>query len=293
MIHPYHKTSRSRSYHPEVYPPKDLAESAHHPDSSQSTAQNDNLAFLSITLIAALTLMGCDPSSSPNQPAPKSSHSPAAASTPYLPGNATVRGVVRYEGPTLPVATMPGDKCHTGATAIVDESIVISAAGNVQNSIVYIEGAPAALPPIDAKAAVLDQKDCRYVPHVLAIQADQSLAIRSSDDTLHNVHYSPAVNPSANFGMTGIGQDKTVAFKSAEIFKVSCDVHPWMAAWVGVFENPLFSVTNAAGGYEIKNVPAGKYTLVSWHERFGRQEKAIEIADSQTLEQTFIYKAPG
>lgn len=45
-------------------------------------------------------------------------------------------------------------------------------------------------------------------------------------------------------------------------------IHPWMQAWVGVMEHPFFAVTDAAGRFEIKGLPAGAYTLEVWHERF-------------------------
>jgi hypothetical protein len=243
--------------------------------------------------LAMSFLLGCDQGSSASSDQPsKPSHSSVSGSTPFLPGTSTVRGTIRYEGPTPSLATItPGAKCHTGAPAIPDETVLVAPTGGLKNAIVFIEGAAAS--NVTAGPVTLDQVNCRYTPHVVALQTNQALTLRSSDDTLHNVHYSPALNPAGNFGMIKAGQEKTVAFKSPEFFKVTCDVHPWMAAWVGVFENHLFSVTNDVGGYEIKNVPAGKYTLVSWHERFGRQEKAIEIAEAQTVETTFVYKAPG
>src|SRR5439155_6375110 len=102
----------------------------------------------------------------------------------------------------------------------------------------YVEGAAAAADSSTTKPVILDQKNCRYVPHVVAIQVNQPLTIKTSDATLHNVHYNPETNPPANFGMTEPGQERLVSFKQPEIFKVSCDVHSWMVAWIAVFDHP-------------------------------------------------------
>jgi hypothetical protein len=135
--------------------------------------------------------------------------------------------------------------------------------------------------------------DCRYVPHVLGVQADQPLVVRSSDPTLHNVHYNPKRNAPANFGMTKAGQEKTVTFKAHEFIQVRCDVHPWMSAFIGVFENPFFAVTDENGQFQIEHLPDGQYTLATWHERYGRLEREIEVVDGAVVEAGFEYRPPG
>jgi hypothetical protein len=125
------------------------------------------------------------------------------------------------------------------------------------------------------------------------VQVGQTLLVRSSDDTLHNVHYKPDRNRPANFGLTAAGAEKKVTFAAPEFVRVKCDVHPWMTAYVGVFETPFFAATGADGRFEIKSLPAGEYTLVAWHELYGRQAQKLEIADeAKPVEATFRYKAP-
>ena len=141
----------------------------------------------------------------------------------------------------------------------------------------YLEDAPA----VDGSSqppALLDQSRCRYVPHALGIQVNQTLRIRSSDPTMHNVHFNPDINPAKNFAMAQAGQESTTSFAVPEFIRMKCDVHPWMKAWVGVFDHPYFSVTADEGEFEIKNVPPGTYKLVAWHELFGRQEQTVTVA---------------
>ena len=50
-----------------------------------------------------------------------------------------------------------------------------------------------------------------------------------------------------------------------------------MNAWVAVFDHPLFSVTDGGGRFTIAGVPPGTYTLVAWHERFGKVEEQVTV----------------
>jgi hypothetical protein len=183
---------------------------------------------------------------------------------------------------------IPNAICGATQRKIPQESILVSPSGGLRNCLVYLKGISAsggdAMSP-----ALLDQVDCCYVPHVVAAMVGQGLIIRSSDAAPHNVHLQTAVNPPANYAMVQPGQQAIAHFAYPEIFKVSCDVHPWMTAWVGVFANPYFAVTDDTGKFEIKNVPAGSYTLTVWQERLGEKEQSINIADHQNLEENIAY----
>jgi hypothetical protein len=55
-----------------------------------------------------------------------------------------------------------------------------------------------------------------------------------------------------------------------------------MSAVVVVRDNPFFAKAGKDGVFSLEGVPAGKYTLVAWHERGG--DKALELtvpADGQ------------
>ena len=64
-----------------------------------------------------------------------------------------------------------------------------------------------------------------------------------------------------------------MTFARPETFKVGCDVHPWMTAYVGVFDHPFFAVTGDGGRFEIQSVPPGTYTLVAWHDAWQREQE--------------------
>jgi hypothetical protein len=121
-----------------------------------------------------------------------------------------------------------------------------------------------------------------YVPHAIAVMAGQDMRIRSSDNVMHNVHLLPFSNREKNFGMPGPGEVSQV-FNAPEIFRVKCDIHPWMNAWVGVFDHPCFAVTGATGEYEITGIPPGKYTLKAWHEKYGDIKVEVELGEKAVL----------
>jgi hypothetical protein len=235
-----------------------------------------------VALVAALG--ACDSRS--DGPAPPARLQPADVR-----GNGVVRGFVKFEGTPPVMNEIANRPCHDGATPLVEEFVVVGDDGGLANVFVSIEGVPAidgsSLPP-----ALLDQVNCRYVPHALGVCVGQPVRIRSSDPTMHNVHYTPDRNESRNFGMTRAGDEKTVTFTAAELVRVKCDVHPWMNATIGVFDHPFFAVTREDGRYEIANLPAGRYKLVAWHERYGKLEQQVEVNDAAPIEAHLTYKAP-
>ena len=123
----------------------------------------------------------------------------------------------------------------------------------------------------------------------------QELTIRSSDPTTHNVNIRSQHGPDQNFWMQRAGESSTTRFNRAEVVRSGCDVHPWMSAYIAVLDNPLFSITQSEGSFEIRNVPAGQYTLVAWHERYGRLTQPVAIAPDATspISLDFTYQPPA
>ena len=90
----------------------------------------------------------------------------------------------------------------------------------------------------------IDQKNCRYHPHVFGIRVGQPLEIVNSDPTLHNIHAMPKDNAEFNNGQPIQGMKMTHTFTKPEVMvPFKCDVHGWMNAYVGVMDNPYFAVT--------------------------------------------------
>jgi plastocyanin len=177
---------------------------------------------------------------------------------------------------------------------VTEETVIVGDKGELKNVVVSIKLDEDVDVHVTAPKtpAVLDQKDCMYNPHVLAMMVGQDLIVKNSDPFLHNVHAKPAINEEINAGMPGKndGEKVTPQPKAAETFRVKCDVHPWMTAWVAVFDHPYFSVTGDDGTFDIKGLPDGKYTLQAWQEKYGTQEQKIVVKDGKASVD-FAFKA--
>jgi hypothetical protein len=199
-------------------------------------------------------------------------------------GEGVIKGRVTYTG----AADM---KIIPGSPQVPDETIVTGPHRGLKNVIVYLKDAPKATFTLNAPA-VLDQIKTVYVPHVIAVQTGQTLTIKSSDATLHNVHLKALANPDVNYGFTGPGQ-KDVQFAAPEApFPVKCDVHPWMSAWIAVLDHPWFAVTGDDGSFTIPHVPPGEYTLAAWQEVLPQQEQQITVTSTGSTEADFSFEAP-
>jgi plastocyanin len=158
---------------------------------------------------------------------------------------------------------------------VFSEEVIVNKNGTLKNVLVYVKDAKGGAAP--KGKTVLDQIGCIYVPRVLGIQVGQELEILNSDPTLHNVHSLSKANTSFNQAMPMKGMKLTKKFDKVETFRVKCEVHPWMSAYIGVFNHPYFAVTGDDGSFTLKGVPAGEYTVEAWHEKYGTQTAKVKV----------------
>lgn len=155
---------------------------------------------------------------------------------------------------------------------------VADASGGLADCVVYLEGAKggaAATTPV-----VIDQKGCEYLPYISTAQAGQTIRVLNSDPVMHNIHPTPTVdgNKESNKAQLPKGAPLDHSFAKAEKFlRFKCDVHPWMFAYVSVFDHGFHAVSGKDGSFKITGVPDGKYKLVVEHRKGGKVEKDIEV----------------
>jgi plastocyanin len=176
---------------------------------------------------------------------------------------------------------------------LLSEQYVIDDNNNLANVIVYVDKVPQGDYPKRTGDVLIDQVNCRYVPHVLGIQIGQIVIIRNSDPTGHNVHWKSKLNSDWNISQSAKGdispkQEFVRAEVGTSLFK--CDVHPWMEARVGLFDHPFFAVSKADGTFEIpQGLPDGKYTVNAWHEKAKTATATLTVVKGKTSEVTFIF----
>lgn len=182
--------------------------------------------------------------------------------------------------------------CKAGGKQFSEELIVNN--GKLQNVFVYVKsGLPAntAFPP-QIREATLDQKGCRYVPHVLGLHTEANLKLASADQTNHNIHPLPKNNREWNETIFPGADAITRKFTKAEVMiPVKCGLHPWMRAWVGVLDHPFFAVTDAAGQFNIQGLPPGEYEIEAWHETLKAQTLKLNVAAQGAAKADFTFNA--
>jgi len=211
------------------------------------------------------------------------------AAGPYSGPTGAIAGVISFSGaPPAPrkIDTSADPVCGQKSPNLMTDDTVVTD-GKLANVFVYIKDGTAeggkkvgdytwAVP---TSAVVLDQNGCHYKPHVLGIQVNQKLSVTNSDQTTHNIHPTPALNKEWNqtqaVGAAPIEQTFT---RPETLIPVKCNQHPWMKAYIGVMKHPFYAVSAENGTFEIKNVPAGKYTVVAWKEGGAKgTEKTMEV----------------
>ena len=268
------------------------------------------LRKLSMIALGMAFLAGCEEKKKEEAPAPAA---PAAApAAPAAPAAAPAAPGAPAAAPGAPAAAAPagakGDVKGTvsltgkapemadlkrttdpfcGKTKMKDEEVV-SKNGKLANVIVHINGAPASEPP--AAKAEIKQENCMYRPRVQTVVAGQTIAVHNGDPTLHNVHTYKGTSTLFNQAQVPNTPDIEKKFTDAgALLKFKCDVHQWMTGYIWVQNNGYAAVTGEDGTFDIKGVPAGKYEIEAWHERFGSKKGEVTVSPDKPAEVKFEY----
>ncbi len=238
----------------------------------------------------ACMLVGCNSKKQADQPPPQLQQAqqvdPATA--------ANVSGVVKFVGsaPSPQKIDMSQDP-SCGTTPAYDESLVVNN-GDLANVLVYVKNGPrlqgsgsGGRPPI------IEQRGCRYHPHVLAVRTGETVQIVNADDTTHNIHPMPTQSKQWNESQLPNTEPITKKFDKPELMiPIKCNQHAWMRMYLNVLDTPFFAVTGEDGKFDLKGLPAGDYTLAAVHEKLGEQEIKIILGPKDSKSAEFSFKAP-
>ena len=123
---------------------------------------------------------------------------------------------------------------------------------------------------------VIDQRDLKFIPTVIAILAGETVDFPNNDKTWHNVYSKGGAND-FDLGLYAAGKTRSQKFEKPGVARILCNAHPNMEAFVVVKDHPFFSASDRRGNYEIKNVPLGKLAVEIWHPGFPTRRDTIEI----------------
>lgn len=246
-----------------------------------------------VLFAAAFALVGCGTASHTAAPLPLApSVDPATA--------AMVTGVVKFEGspPVLKPIDMSASSACVKANAsspIVPPVVITGPHGALANAVVFVKsGLGRYRYPSPQNPVTLNQKGCMYVPRVVALMVGQPFQVSNNDPTLHDVHPMLRNNPQWSISeLPGRAPVKSV-FQNAEFGAVvGCMIHPWMRAYLFVFNQPYFAVTSRDGTFALKNLPPGTYTVEAWHEPHQIIDQTVVLGPKDSKSISFTFHSPS
>jgi plastocyanin len=150
-------------------------------------------------------------------------------------------------------------------------------AASTEDVVVYIvvgSGARA------SREATITQRDRTILPHVTVVQTGTTIHFPNEDEVFHNL-FSLSGPKQFNLGRYEPGDSRSVTFDRAGVVRMFCDIHSEMSGTILVLDTPYFAKGDAGGRFRIPNVPAGRHTLVAWHEGAGEVRRQITVADGR------------
>lgn len=241
-----------------------------------------------------------------------------------------ITGSVIYSGPAVRRYIISGNSAlgpdiPMPRAPVFSESLIINDDQTISNVVVYIAddlSGHVFVPPTDP--IVVDARNWRFAPRVVGIQVDQPIHFRDSEKApgfhaftlitdkqvfpssptrltatpyldpipLESCPGSKACPPGKHFHFSmNDYQPWTEVFSSPEIsLRLIDSTYPWMAAYICVFAHPFFNVTNAAGIFQLDGVPAGEYTIATWHETLGIKKQTVTVEEGKITKITVRYE---
>lgn len=187
------------------------------------------------------------------------------------------------------VVDVGGNPFCTGHGEILDSAWRVAPDGSLADAVITVRGSQRAS-NVSAPAPLIDQTHCEFVPHVVAVQAGANVRFHNSDLTFHNIRiarHDPATRGNGknidNIGQPSRGDENTKTFTTPGIYRLECDVHRWMNAWVFVHEGVHAAVSAADGHFVINRALAdGDYVVEAWHPQFPKNlSQTITVRDGK------------
>jgi plastocyanin len=209
----------------------------------------------------------------------------AAYETSEVANGGSISGWIRFgdEYPQPEFVKVERDLEACGTRYEKEEFVVDPESKGLQHVVVFLEGVAAGKTfPADA-AVTIDQKGCRYEPHVqvgfaAGNAAGADLVILNSDEVFHTVHAFSSDEQTVFNLPSMAATELTNNIGDPGFYHIVCDVHPWMSAWVAILDHPYGTVSDETGSFSLENVPPGDCTLRVWHEGLGEMERPVTVA---------------
>ena len=199
-------------------------------------------------------------------------------------------GVIRLSGngvatPTIVENSTDPEICGRQHTL---QDLIVGPDRGIRYVIAALVDVPqASIPQVVSEPLTIDNRGCRFAPHVSVVTVGTVIEATNSDPVLHTTHLYGAME--TNFALPTAGLRVSRVAEGVGMVVIKCDVHGWMQSFLRIDPHPFHAVTDATGTFRINNIPPGDYTLEFWHERLGQVHRSIRIEPAQTTEVTLSY----
>ncbi len=225
-----------------------------------------------------------------------------AASPTHGEAAGVIEGTVTFAGPVPALPAIPIEAKHReacGAEAPNEALAVDPATRGVKGAVVYLEGVTEGTAPERSTRpapVALENRRCRFAPHVLAAVVGDTLRVHNADPVLHNIRGRLLGESRSllNVVQPTQGQETDREIRRAGVLGITCDTHPNMQAYLLAFEHPYFAVTDERGRFRLTGVPPGAYRVVAWHEGWWvtRMERGRPVFEEPHVREVEV-TAPG
>jgi plastocyanin len=178
------------------------------------------------------------------------------------------------------LAWPPASRLHaqsapfTGTVTVAGKGGAVADRGDIAVWLTPLDQAPRGAMPGARRRVTIAQQDKRFDPHVVVVPVGATVDFPNLDPFFHNV-FSLFDGKRFDLGLYEGGSSRSVTFPRAGVCYIFCNIHPDMSAVVIVVDSPYYATTSRTGAFSIPSVPAGRYQLSVWHERF-RPENASD-----------------
>lgn len=172
----------------------------------------------------------------------------------------------------------------TLASASISVQVSDSSGNPVADAVVYAETG-SVMTTGKSSVAEIAQKDKKFIPLVSVVQTGTAVSFPNNDTVRHHAYsFSPA--KPFELKLYAGKPEAPIIFDKAGTIVIGCNIHDQMVAYIQVVDTPYFGKTDASGKVKITTLPAGKYTLKTWHYKqltgSAVHEQVITIKDVDT-----------
>jgi plastocyanin len=155
----------------------------------------------------------------------------------------------------------------------VDATVKDEAGRPLADAVVFLASTTPASPP-RVPAAVMDQQDKTFVPHVLPVAVGTPVTFPNRDNIRHHVY---SFSSAKKFELPlYIGTPAApVVFDRPGPVVLGCNIHDWMVGYIYVVPTPYFAKSAADGRARLLDVPPGGYDARVWHPRMRAEPEKI------------------